>query len=1064
MTDSLELHLNIQKSLEKELKESDKQLNNINKNSEELAKNQENINDKTIKWHKALNKIKEAGTELIAMFTAGFGLLNLGGIISDTFELDKNLSRLAARTSLAGENFGTLQAATFGVARATGIAATDAANLIEALKGFKVADRDLLQLGKSTVNFYKATGMAQSTVAQLVGSLTRFGKLSVTQTEGLLRQMAVSQRLYNLTENELTTMGDTLLLNTKRMQQFGKTAVEIQRMQKGIIGVSGALSQVGIEAGRASQLINDLLDPSRIEENGLMYAKLGVSISDVITGSVDMASLAPKFKQLGQEIKDGGMAGVMLAKQLGLSVEEGKQLADIDMTKFSAAMQESGGDASKALALMNRQGKGAGEVIAETWENVKTSLIGVVTKLMPIIKVLADKFSEFINTVLPTIEKVLNTIKLDKVIAGIAGFIKSIPLKLMLAIGAALIILPKLFGGVFAKKAMYTAITDGVRDAFSIGATEGLQMGTQKAGISRSLAVNRSGADEDKARRVQQSIGYKRRQGAADVLDATAQTNMFGFMKNMVKSTAEWNRELSMSSRPLSKLLSYTEKMNKNTEDMGLNSIESARLQSQLTKEQVSLLSERNKILQGYIDGGNLSAQTEKKINNQIKANNAEQNKLNDDLISSNASIENRTIKYYDNLSKQQRGVAKEELEAKRDILKSTQDQILSQQISTALAIELLDIEQDALGAEQKKLLGKRDIGQLSLEELDKYKILQSRMTEVNSLLKESDESYSNGTLALTKSADEAAKIANELSKIQGDIAPNIPKELKAWPDRIRDSMGAFSRNIKAGVQNFGDKVTDSARGFKLIMKNVLDPKNIAAAAKGMVGGLGNALMGGMGIMGLISMIGNLKPVQDTIANLMKQIAPLLEQVGAAFAPLISAITPLLTTLVKTLLPPMLHLMGYVLKALVFLPKVIMEAFGKTKGPLYDTLTALEKTADGLIKFQIDEQALIADANTGLVDAANDMAESLDPDSPETFNVRNGALERINPTGNGNANNIMRVEIVGETADAIINTADNTGASAGADLQAAQNAARAGRTGNQNVGQFVQPNIYGETR
>ena len=1044
--DALELNLNIQKSLEKDLAESNKHLIKLNKSTDKLVDSYGDINKEINKQNTLLKAVGETTKKLAVAFVSGFTAINLADIVQDTMAIDTHMKRLAARTSEGVKGFASLKSTVYDVAFETGVAADKVMTLVENLKDFKISNSDVKNLAASVSNFSEATEMSVSETSQLVGNLVRFGKVGVENAKSVLVSMAQAQRTFNLTEGELSAISDSLQLNTKRMQQFGKTQIEIKRMQEGVIKLSGALSHVGIEASRANDIINGLLDPSRIEDNALMYAKLGVSITDVMDGSVNVAELGPKFKQLGQEIKGGGMAGVALAKQLGLTVEEAKQLADIDMNKFNTALKDSGGNASAALKQMNKEGMGTGEKIQKNWERIKTSLMGVLDKLLPIVEALTDKFTELIMKAIPAIKKFFENFKLDSLIDFIAGGIRKMSLMLIAAIVGGFVLFSKMMG----RKAYYTGVTDNVREAFAVGTREGIMMGVKRSELKKQLTTSSGGSSEDKARRIQMSAGYQRRQATADTLEAMSQTELLKPIEKMVKGTAEWNRELAMSSRPVSRLVTMTEKLNKDIEDSSARSIISAKTQKQIFEEQSNALLDRKNQIQKYMeeekrisgDGTFTYKKMEKAVadvEKQIGKNGITQEEIQE-------QIKKRTDRYYDNLSKQERGIAIERLKGMIEQRKADDIKIKDELESNKLQLELLELESKAVQREFDMLSLKKEEGTMTTEEVRKYKELIDRNKEIEKLTKDINNETEQYNDELTKSQKELEDINEELTHAQGKaIKASIPHDLTSFPEKIEQGIFAFGRGIKKGVEKFGEDVNDSARAFKMAVGSALDPRNIGTALKGMAGGVTKMLLGGLGIGSLINIFMNNEKVQKALNRVMGKLTPVVELVAEALVPIIEALVPL----VESLLPPALKLLGGLLKALLWLLKPIQWLANKFTGSeeniISTTFNSLDKLADNLMKMNLNTTKAIEENTDANAEIAKSLEEK-DSEGRDQFAVGyGGSYKKIEPP-KFNSNKPVEVSVIEDKSEVAKRQAEASEVAAATALEAARKQAAARNT------------------
>lgn len=1044
--DALELNLNIQKSLEKDLAESNKHLIKLNKSTDKLVDSYDDINKKINKQNTLLKAVGETTKKLAVAFVSGFTAINLADIVQDTMAIDTHMKRLAARTSEGVKGFASLKSTVYDVAFETGVAADKVMTLVENLKDFKISNSDVKNLAASVSNFSEATEMGVSETSQLVGNLVRFGKVGVENAKSVLVSMAQAQRTFNLTEGELSAISESLQLNTKRMQQFGKTQIEIKRMQEGVIKLSGALSHVGIEASRANDIINGLLDPSRIEDNALMYAKLGVSITDVMDGSVNVAELGPKFKQLGQEIKGGGMAGVALAKQLGLTVEEAKQLADIDMNKFNTALKDSGGNASAALKQMNKEGMGTGEKIQKNWERIKTSLMGVLDKLLPIVDALTDKFTELIVKAIPAIKKFFENFKLDSLINFIAGGIRKMSLMLIAAIVGGFILFSKMIG----RKEYYTGVTDSVRDAFAVGTREGIMMGVEKSELKKQLSTSSSGGSEDKARRIQMSAGYKRRQETADTLEALSQTELLKPIEKMVKGTAEWNRELAMASTPVSKLVTMTEKLNSDIKDSGARSIISAKTQLEINKQTVESLEERLKQIQAAKleeeQYGDTSSSTYAKIGRretEVSKLIAKRKSEQDAMI---ASIDNRTQKYYDNMSKEDRRVAVQKLKTMQDELEARKNKARDDLKANIAERELLKLESQVLAKELDTLKTKKDEGTITSEEIKKYRELQTRTGEIETMtknLKNKNAEILEQRKAMSKETEELNKQLEMASKKK--VGANISSDLTSFPKKIQQGVSAFGRGIKKGVDVFGAKVNDSARAFKQAMGSILDPKNIAAGLKGAAGGFAKVVGGAIGVGALINIFMKNEKVQAALNKVMGKLTPIIELVAEALVPIIEALIPL----VETLLPPIMKLLGGLLKAILWLLKPIQWLANKFTGSeeniISTVFNSLDKLADNLMDINLSTTKAIE----GNTDANAEIAKSLeekDSEGRDQFAVGYGGnYKKIEPP-KFNSNKPVEVSVIEDKSEVAKRQAEASEVAAATALEAARKQAAARNT------------------
>ena len=115
---------------------------------------------------------------------------------------------------------------------------------------------------------------------------------------------------------------------------------------------------------------------------------------------------------------------------------------------------------------------------------------------------------------------------------------------------------------------------------------------------------------------------------------------------------------------------------------------------------------------------------------------------------------------------------------------------------------------------------------------------------------------------------------------------------------------------------------------MKSLVSKIREQGGVGGVAKKAVGGIGKLLSVGGPIMLLVGMFTKMKPIQELIAKFMEKIKPLFEKIAAKILPVISkvleALMPIFDTLVskllmpliEKLLPPLLIVLGFLLKAI----------------------------------------------------------------------------------------------------------------------------------------------------
>ena len=189
-------------------------------------------------------------------------------------------------------------------------------------------------LTKQISFFSEATGASVDTSSQLAGELYRIGHLGPKSISSIMTSMLKVQRTVGLTSEEITNLSQNIITTTTELSNLNKSARFIEDFQKGTIKLASAFRTVGIEASRATDIVDRLLDINNLENNMLLYAKMGVSIQDAVAGNIDPNMMAEGLRKVGAEI--AGMsrpAGAALARQIGISYREALQFQNLKPTE-----------------------------------------------------------------------------------------------------------------------------------------------------------------------------------------------------------------------------------------------------------------------------------------------------------------------------------------------------------------------------------------------------------------------------------------------------------------------------------------------------------------------------------------------------------------------------------------------------------------------------------------------------------------------------------------------------------------------------------------------------------
>ena len=185
--------------------------------------------------------------------------------------------------------------------------------------------------------YNRATGVAKGLTVELTNTLSKGADMSTGDINSMYASMAKVQQQVGISEKGMNALTQTINEMAANMTAFGKGSEEIKQMATQTTALVGALENVGISAQRSTQLINQLTDPDRIEDNILLYSQLGISMEDAMSGNFDLKNFDGQLKDMAQRIVDmGPIAGSSFAKSMGMTYKEAQRMANLEEGSMEA--------------------------------------------------------------------------------------------------------------------------------------------------------------------------------------------------------------------------------------------------------------------------------------------------------------------------------------------------------------------------------------------------------------------------------------------------------------------------------------------------------------------------------------------------------------------------------------------------------------------------------------------------------------------------------------------------------------------------------------------------------
>jgi len=982
MGNSINLHLELQSSLEKNLKQSKKEMTSFNsvlekssKNFDSINKNTNSINknyDKLIKkqkssltqsklFEKSLKGISSiasyAAAPLLMMFSAS-GVYEAAKAVG---KYNQTLTHLTHRMGESAKSAMFLQDQIYKVSLRTGAATEQTLEFIVSLKKYRVANKDINKMATTMTYFQKVTGTSIETTKRLTGELMLVGRMSAKSTAKMLSNMAKVQSVIGMTNEDMESLSEGIITSTKSLHQMGKSANFITSFNTGLTKLAGGFASVGMSAKDATDLVNDLLNPDRIEDNALLYSKLGISMADAVSGNIDMNQVQSGLLDIANQMdKMDNVSANQLAKSMGKSLSYFRQLKDAKFDEAGNAMLGSE-DGTTELEKQKKSMMTMMDKIEEGFNKVQTIFQTVIFKLKSFLK---------------------PALIVGMILLAIKGI--SLMRKKMLSLG-----------------------TDYSNTIVS-GVSGGMEMAAKKRGIIASKAKDLGGSYlSNREQRVKGSEGFSNTNAKADFFDEQASRDLSPAIKKMTKGTADMLRNLSGMSAPASLLTQKTLENNKyikdrlfmaKEEEVKAKSIMDVRIND--IKNQRKAAIDRLYELKKFGRTNDLSAEQTREISKldikskKIKAEYVDLEQKSYNTATNYANLQKGLMK---KLGKEELGNMYKKSRMSLEMLKQEKEGVLNKKKD-------LEIERDIVSNQIEKFEKQKKSGDLNSKDLMIMNDLKKKQIEWNDEINKTNNQYDE----LTRESEKELGIMKDIKKASGnksgsEIEINAGSTNKSLLGKTGDLMSSSLNKAGAKISESFVKFKESSKMFVDNVKERMSPKNIAAGiGKGMAK-TGKAILNSgkqmakagasMLVMGIV-----MKALQPVISALKPVFMDLVDKLMPIFFKILKALFPIFAILVNTLLPPMLKILGFLLKSIGGLSKSLMEMPIRIKYAIKPFMSKEDKekgikediakmSSSNLVYKTFDS---LSAAGQDIIDTAKTLGQVVDPHMLDNLEYKSG--------------------------------------------------------------------------
>lgn len=334
----------------------------------------------------AIDKIIEGSIEKVTDLTSSYLTLEqLIPKVVEKFTTEGNTLRLLNKELGTGSRVSAaLRKEMAGLSWQTGIAFKSQMQLLNVTKEYH---QGIVASTASTLKFSKATGVNVDLIGKLSAKLNLLGTSNDSTFRSMYENILAVREQYGLTVQQIDSLTSSLATYATTINSIN---VDKTASSMGIF--ISKLTSAGMEAEDATKIIENMLNPELVTEAIPLWAKLGIEVSDVVSGdpTAKLEAALPKLKSLAIEIsemaKNNRLAANEMAKIYGLNLSQANQLAKLSL------------NSSKETAKTLDQYRSEVTTFTESMSTLFTSIGGGISTLIlgPVAKV-ANQFSDSLN-------------------------------------------------------------------------------------------------------------------------------------------------------------------------------------------------------------------------------------------------------------------------------------------------------------------------------------------------------------------------------------------------------------------------------------------------------------------------------------------------------------------------------------------------------------------------------------------------------------------------------------------------------------------------------------------
>ena len=258
--------------------------------------------------------------------------------------------------------------------REIGVSTEKAKELTNAFLTKRITE-NIEQSTKAVAMFQRATNASTDSIMSMYNEMYHGASMSIKNIDNILANMSKVQHTIGLSEEGMNAAIKSAGKLTTQLRGFGATDEQIKSSTVSLTKFISSMEKVGVSAQVATDFVEKLMDPERIEENIGLYSQLGITMEEALSGNaLNGSAMQEGLKEFSQRIVDmGPIAGSAYAKSFGYSYNQAMKAVNLDGPE--AVEEVSQEDTMKSLKTMSEEVLGTTGKINKAFNQLKGSIL-----------------------------------------------------------------------------------------------------------------------------------------------------------------------------------------------------------------------------------------------------------------------------------------------------------------------------------------------------------------------------------------------------------------------------------------------------------------------------------------------------------------------------------------------------------------------------------------------------------------------------------------------------------------------------------------------------------------